>query len=528
MVWLSHDAYFWGDDWTFLLRKGTIPGEAIGTLMDPYNSHWSLAHGLTYRLLFEIFGMKTYVPWLIVLVAFHAVIVLSIHYILRRTGCPRSVALGTALAILVTGVAPEMVVWDAAMSHSGALALGFLALAVVVGTDARRAGLVVAAALLSVALMFSATGISVVVLTAVFVAAQHGLRRAALVAGPPIAMFVMWLVVWGREVSGVSRTFDGVADVPNYVFDGLTKVFGTAVGVPGVGPVVVVALMINLLTDRDSNPALRALAWSGLAAAVAQLVLEGVGRLQIGQIDDNPNRYAYFSLVLLSPALALGFARILRTTIEPRWLPLAGVSLALVGYSLHGVSLVREYSAGYTAVSRSWLDRFEGIIASADAGQRPLAQSYDDPVNGGITQELIASQAVRAVLPDGTPSPADRLGAEMMFNVGVGTQTYDLFNPAFVDLAFGWNREIKKLPGCQTYVATVPNPMLQIATMDGIEIGVTSVSTEVTTRLVRDDMVADGRIWNVPAGSIHIASTAKDAVLQVSFNAAGEYTICKQ
>ena len=529
LVWLSRHAWFWGDDWTFLFHKGTIPGETQGTLMDPYNGHWSLAHGLTYRVLFELFGMKTYLPWLIVLIGFHVLIVLAIHVLLRRTGCPRSVALGTALAVLLTGVAPEMLVYDAAMSHSGALAFGLAGVVTVMVTDASRRGLALAAALLSVALMFSATGISTVVLAAVFVSVHWSVSAGLRAAGPPTALFLVWFAGWGRSgTGGADRTLGNLADVPNYVWEGLTKVFGAAVGVPGIGPVVFAALVLNLLTDRDGRPLLRTLAWSGLAAATAQLVLEGVGRLNIGEIDDSPARYAYFTLVLLSPALALGVARLMRAAVEPRWLPLAGISLALVGYAIHGVSQVRDFSEGYRVGSKAWVGRFHGMIESADAGQSQITTTYDDFVNVGITQELIARPEVRDVLPEGEPTAQERLVAETMFNVGVGTETYDLFNPAFIDLSFGWNRKIKKLPGCASYTAEVSNPMLQIATVDGVEIGVTSAATEVTTRLVRDDVVGEGRIWKVPDGSIHIAATAKDALLQVSFNAGGEYTICKQ
>lgn len=529
LVWLSRDAWFWGDDWTFLFHKGTIPGETQGTLMDPYNGHWSLAHGLTYRLLFELFGLKTYLPWLVVLIGFHVALVLLVHYLLRRTGCPRSVSLGTAFAILLTGVAPEMLVYDAAMSHSGALATGLAGVAVVVHSDGRGRGAIAGSVLLSIALMYSATGISTVVLAAVFVTVHWGMRTGLRVAGPPAALFVVWFAVWGRVGTGGSdRTFGNLADVPNYVWDGLTKVFGAAVGVPGIGPVVFAALLLNLVTDREGSPALRTLAWSGLAGATSQLVIEGVGRLNVGHIDSSPARYAYFSLVLLSPALALGVARLMRATIEPRWLPIAGITLALVGYGVHGVNQVRDFSTGYSVGSKAWLGRFHGMIASADADQRQITATYDDFVNAGLTQDLIARPEVRALLPAGEASMDDRMYAETLFNVGVSTQTYHLFNPAFIDLAFGWNREIKKAPGCASYVATTDNPMLQIATLDGVEIGITSDATEVTTRLLRDDVTAGGRIWQVPAGSIHVASTAKDALLQVSFNAPGEYIICKQ
>lgn len=528
LVWLSADAYFWGDDWHFLLHRGTVPGEEEGGLMTPFNGHWSILMILTYRALFAVVGMTTYVPFVAVLVAFHVGICVAMHVLLRRAGAHPWVAAAVALTILFTGVAPEMVVFDAAMNHSGSILCGLLAVLALLRSDGSRRGTAVAWVALTLAVMWSSTGISAIIIAAVFATIQWGRAAGARVASAPTLVFLFWYVGWGRHDRGAQLTWDAVAGAPQYVWTGLTKVFGSAVAIPEVGPVVFVVLMLNLVTDRDSSPVLRHLAWSGVAAATVQLLLESLTRGHMGIEAASTGRYAYFSLVLLAPALCLALVRLSRLTVEPQWLPVVAVSVALAGYAVHGVNQVRQYSGGYASVSRAWLDRLHGMEASADDGQRMITATYDELVNHGLSQDLIASDVVRNALPNGTPSPEGRLGAETMFNVGVGTKTYDLFNPAFVDLAFGWNREIKKLPGCASYTATVDNPMLQIATVDGIEVGITSDATEVTTRLVRDDITADGRIWQVPAGAIYVASTAKDALLQVSFNAPGEYVICKQ
>ena len=528
LVWLSADAYFWGDDWHFLLHRGTVPGEEQGNLMTPFNGHWSILMILTYRALFALVGMTTYVPFLAVLVAFHAGICLTMHLLLRRAGAHGWIAAVVAVTLLFTGVAPEMVVFDAAMNHSGSILCGLVALLVLIRTGATRRGTVLAWLALVLAIMWSSTGISSIIIATVFATIQWGRTAGLRVASAPTLVFLLWYVGWGRHDRGTHLTWDAVAGAPQYVWTGLTKVFGSAVAIPELGPVVFVVLMLNLVTDRDSSPVLRHLAWSGVAAATAQLLLESLTRGHMGIEAASTGRYAYFSLVLLAPALCLALTRLSRVTVEPRWLPVAAVSVALAGYALHGVNQVRQYSDGYASVSRAWLDRLHGMEASADDGQRMLTRTYDELVNHGLSQDLVASDEVRRALPDGKPSPEGRLGAETMFNIGVGTETYDLFNPAFIDLSYGWNREIKKLPGCASYTATVDNPMLQLATLDGIEIGITSDATEVTTRLVRDDVTAEGRIWQVPAGAIHVASTAKDALLQVSFNAPGEYVICKQ
>lgn len=529
LLWLNRNAFFWGDDWHFLFRRGTVDGAAQGDLLTPFNGHWSILMVLLYRGLFEVVGLTSYLPYVGVLIAFHLGIVLSINRLLIRTGAGTWVAAAVALTILFTGVAPEMVVFDAAMNHSGSILFGLLALLTLIRRDADRRSVLLSWLLLVIALMWSGTGISAVVMAGVLASACWGFRRAGAIIAVPTAVFLAWFLGWGRHGTGADLTWSVTADVPAYVWAGLTKVFGTAVSVPEVGPVVFGMLLLNLVTDHRPVPLLRNLAWAGLAAATVQLVIEAITRSHMGVESASSGRYGYFTLVLLSPTLALAASRLFHLTIEPRWLPALALSIALIGYTLHGVNAVRQYAGGYAGVSGEWKQRFFGVLASADAGQRQLTDDYDGGVNAGLTQDLIASREVRRALPEGEATLEDRMAAETMFNVGVGTQTYDLFNPAFVDLTYGWNRKIRKLPGCAAYTATVGDPMLQVATIDGIEIGVKGPATEVVTRLRRDDYIAGGRVWHVEADeSLHVASTAKDAVLQVSFNAPGEYIICKQ
>jgi hypothetical protein len=527
LLWLSKDAFFWGDDWHFLLHRGTIPGESEGNLMTPFNGHWSILMILTYRALFATAGMTTYLPYVAVLIAFHLGITLASYLLFRRAGAHAWVAAPVSLAILFTGVAPEMVIFDAAMNHSGSILFGLFALLALVRGRANRNAVVASWVMLVIAVMWSSTGVSSIVFTALFATTQWGRRVGLRVASVPTLVFAFWYVGWGRHSEGTELTWDLTAAAPQYVWTGLTKVFGSAVAVPEVGPVVFAALVLNLVTDRQASRTLRHLAWSGLAAATVQLTLEAFTRQHMGLEVAAAGRYAYFSFVLLSPAMALAVARLFRMSVDPQWLPVAAVTLALAGYAVHGVQQVRQYAAGYASVSSQWLDRLRGMAASEDAGQAMLTAHYDDLVNNGLRQDLAAHPKVRAALPEGKATPEGRLAAETMFNVHVGTEPHDLFNAAFIDLSYGWDRKIQKMPGCATYTAAVGDPMLQIATLEGIEIGVTSDATQVTTRLVRDDVVADGRIWQVPAGSIYIASSAKDALLQVSFNAPGDYTICK-
>lgn len=528
LLYLVRDAWFWGDDWHFLFHRGTVEGAATGGLFDPFNGHWSTIMVLVYRALFDTFGLASYLPWAAVLVSLYLAVVAAVYWLGRKAGCSRPATAITAWLLLFVGVAPEMVVYDAAMNHTGSLACGLVAVGVLMREDLPGRALVAVWALLVLALMWSGTGIALVGMASVFALVERGWSAAFSVGSIPTAVFASWYWLEGRAGQSFGHSDDLLSDSAQYIWAGLTRVYGAAVTIPEAGPVIFLAIVISLATDRSAPSSLRNLGWSGLAAASLQLFLESLTRGTLGVDHAATGRYGYFTFVLLSPAVAMAVERLRRSVVGPSRLPAVAAVLLLVGYAAVGVSSVRQYAAGYTGVSSDWLNRVEGMLASSDAGQRTLTTDYDDGLNRGLSPDLVADPAVRPLLPDSEASPTDRLYAEMMFNVGVATETYGLFQPAFLDLSWGWDRKAHDGPGCRTYTATLSDPMLQLATGEGNEIGITSDATQVTTVLQRDGDRSDGRIWNVEPGSIHIASTAKNAVLIVSFNAGGDYVICKQ
>jgi hypothetical protein len=527
LMYLGRNSWFWGDDWTFLFHRGTLPGEGAG-LMDPFNGHWSLIMTLVYRVLYSMVGLTTYAPYLAVLVLLHLATVVALHRLLLRSGCSPWVSTATALLVLFAGVGPEMVVFDAAMNHSGSILFGYLAVLALARWGDARTGILACWVALVLALMWSGTGLAAVVMAVAYAATRWGAATGARVGSVPLLVFTGWYLGWGRHDNTADVTWEVFATTPQYVWTGLTKTLGSAVGVAEAGPVLFGALVLSLVTDRVAAATLRNLAWAGLVAATALLVLVGLTRQHMGLEAAVSGRYAYFTLVLLAPAIGLALARLARAAVEPTWLPAVAAVALLVGYAVHGINQVRIYAEGYASVSQQWQHRVQGMLASADDGQRMITSTYDDSINAGLSQDLVARPEVRPKLPEGTPAMADRLAAEEMFNVGVSSRPYDLFEPAFLDLTTGWTRNARKGPGCASYRAVTGDPLLQLATGDGNEIGVTGPATQVTTILQRDDVESPGRIWQVEAGSVHIATTAKDAVLKVSFNEPGDYIICKQ
>ena len=57
MVAYARRLYFFGDDWDFLLTRGTVEGADLG-LLEPHSEHWSTVPILLFRSLFAVFGLE--------------------------------------------------------------------------------------------------------------------------------------------------------------------------------------------------------------------------------------------------------------------------------------------------------------------------------------------------------------------------------------------------------------------------------------------------------------------------------------
>jgi hypothetical protein len=202
--------------------------------------------------------------------------------------------------------------------------------------------------------------------------------------------------------------------------------------------------------------------------------------------------------------------------------------VVLLSVTLNGIDRSRQYAEGATAVRGPWEERFLGLRDSVDSGQEVLTQGTGDFLNEAVKADLVLDPRIRDALPDRPASDQGRLDAEGLFMVAARARDYDLFRAAYVNLE-GFDRPAEAGPGCHKYTATSFAPVIELATGTGNEIGVTSEATHVKTQLVRGDLRSGERTWDVPAnGSLHIASTARDALLRMTFDAGGSYVICKQ
>src|SRR5262245_60774518 len=70
ILWNGRYGWFRGDEWGFLTSRD---GASVNGLLSPHNDHWSTIPVIEWRLLFNIFGLKSYIPYQALILATHLV-----------------------------------------------------------------------------------------------------------------------------------------------------------------------------------------------------------------------------------------------------------------------------------------------------------------------------------------------------------------------------------------------------------------------------------------------------------------------
>ena len=134
LLWMGRGLTFFSDEWAFIESRSL--GDP-GTWLPPHNEHWSTLPILLYRGLVETIGLGSYVPYLMVVVALHGMLVTLVFAVVRRQSGP-AVALGVAVLLLLFGSGFENLYWGFQTGFVGATAAGVAALLVVERDDSRR------------------------------------------------------------------------------------------------------------------------------------------------------------------------------------------------------------------------------------------------------------------------------------------------------------------------------------------------------------------------------------------------------
>ncbi len=320
-LWLGRRSWFVADEWDFVANRSA---SSIHDLFAPHNEHWSTVPILVFRLWFHIFGVRTYVPYLLLVLTLHLGLAWLLWLVMRRAKVQVWIATAAAALFILFGSGHDNILVAFNITFNGSLVLGMtqLLLADHDGPIDRRDAMALAAGL--VGLMCSGIAVTMTVVVGLAVLTRRGWRPAALQVLPLAGVYLLWFGLIGHEGY---RSRAPLTRAPRYVYDQLGATYRALGQLPGFGLLLAVVLVIGLvlLFRRTPIDELRRWASAPLALLVGALVfamLTAFGRAVGPTLPGfpsalSPSRYEYVLAALILPALALAVSTI--AALAPRW-----------------------------------------------------------------------------------------------------------------------------------------------------------------------------------------------------------------
>ena len=367
ILWLTRGYSFYFDEWTFIQ---TAPDWTWTTFLQPHNEHPVMLTRLVYWLLVSTAGMRSYLPYMLVLLALHGTsVVLLFELIRRRAG--DLVGLACAALLLVLGAGWENVLWAFQIAFVGSVACG-LGMMLALEDPSSPPRLLATVILLTAALMFSGIGLFFGVAAAARLALVPARRRQLAWLVPVVIAFAAWYLAFGRSGTppDPAPTAANVWLVIPYAAWGLGSSAAGIVGLTAVPPAAMLILAAGVVAfvwwRHHPDP----VALGAAAGVIALYVLTGLTRAQLGYQQSASGRYVYvgavFWLILLADA-----ARLLPW--RETWRPLLAACLFLACFS--SSVLLFEYAIAKGAQMQREMTDLQALAAErSDPCLNPGAQ----------------------------------------------------------------------------------------------------------------------------------------------------------
>jgi hypothetical protein len=375
ILWLARSYTFYFDEWDFIISAPTWNAESY---LQPHNLHPVMVPRLIYSAMLSTIGLRSYLPYMAVLLALHGTSALLLFELVRRrTG--DVIGIACAAILLVLGAGWENLLWAFQISFVGSVACG---LGMLLALDARPTGfpargeggpqgrmgtlneeqpwrMPLATALLTASLMFSAIGLFFGVAAAVRLALTNDRRRDLAWLAPVAVVFGAWFLAFGRfgEPAPPLSAADLLA-VPLYALWGLGASAAGLIGASGVAGPPLLLLAAGAVGYGWWRGGFDPLSIGVAAGLVTFYLVTGVSRAQLGYQQSGAGRYVYegavFWLILLADA-----AR--RLPWRGTWRPALVACLFLACFN-SGV-LLFTYAAGKTVQMQRQVADLQALAA---------------------------------------------------------------------------------------------------------------------------------------------------------------------
>lgn len=530
LLWVNRQQWFNFDEWTMLLHRQLIGDDVRDGLLEEFNGHWQALTILNYRILYRIFGLRTYLPYLVVLAAFQTLSAHMLWRVMRRCGVMPMVATAGAVVYLFYGTGAEMLTNAYGYTNVAPVALGLAALAVIpiTGSFGRRD--VAVWALLIAGLMYqSGAAVPFLVVVGAVVLFTRGLRTAAAVVSVPAVVFGVWYVAFGRfaENEGELPFFTGLERVVAFVWRGLTETVDETTGLLGIAPVllVLVAAWVVLRTSPRGAPMVIALALAG--GAVTELVLINFGRGAFGTEIATSPRYLLILLPMLLPLFGLAAS----AGLAHARLPLVLIGLVTAALLTVQIGNFVDYANHFESIEQEQKRR---IVAAAE-----VLRSDPRVVSVEVVPESLlplSPDNVRALdrdskLPDVAATREDRLTARAYLQLSLTEEpALDAVAPARLVEAFGVQVVSDADPGCVRITTVDRTPQLLLRFVEPGSVGlVPERSGEIALAFKgrgADSTEGRRRTFAVQAGIERFLNVTAERVDTVFVPTPGTTTMC--
>jgi hypothetical protein len=296
--------WFLRDEWSFLSGRSIT---SVDDLFRPHAlSHWSTVPIVIYRLLWFVFGARTYLPYQALVVVMHLAVAVLLRQLMRRAGVDPWVATIAAAPFILFGPGDQNIVWAFQIGFTGSIAFGLtqLLLATHDGPFDWRDWLGLGAGLL--ALMSSGVGVTMAVIVGVATLLLRGWRVAAFHTAPLAAAYGLWTVIEDpiTDARGFGRP--SVRVLAEWVDSFARGTFSALGHYQVVSLLMVTVLVVGLAVAwREERGARLAIPVALLVGVVVFSMTVAQGRWPYGPGFARASRYLYLGAALVVPALGV-------------------------------------------------------------------------------------------------------------------------------------------------------------------------------------------------------------------------------
>lgn len=524
---LDRHLWFFGDDWEFLVDRGFSHAQ-LG-IWSPHSEHWVTLPILVFRALFTVFGVRSYLPYIAILIVAHLILAHLIWRVMLRVGVDAWVATALVAVFLVLGSGYENLIWAFQISFVGSVLFGYAALLLVDHDRMEgRRDLLVLWAVLVAGLMCSGIGVTMVAVTGGAVLLRGGLaawRKALVVIGVPAVVYVIWFGLAGyKGLMGDQQHVTTLLEIPAFVWTGLTNAFGLTSGIPGAGAVLVVAFAGWLLVRAKRDIGIAGLAIALALGVVPMFVIIALGRTTLGVGESDAPRYVYLAIALVLPAVGLAFTQLVDAHVGARWGVIGLVAFIVVT----NVSILRKNSEARLILVAPLERQILAASKLIGSGQ-PLVGTLPEPLyDPNLTVRALMSMRRQHKLPTIAVGPADELAAATQLQVALTTKSLlpGRFPPPTVTGASTVNQG-----DCIVMQPTMPRAFLVLQappTGATVQVIASNGGTSAVYLEPAPGEVGPGRALTVPSGkTMYLSVSAGGDSLTMYLPASGTLQLCQ-